>query len=86
MLNPNGILLILLQPLKFQDVNNFLDLIYLEKYKENKSLSDFEQAYINELQAWADELETGIVNHNFATHKDALIANETAQMGADLFK
>ena len=49
-------------------------------------MKKFEQAYINELRAWIQELETGVVNTNFATHKDALIANETAQMGADLFK
>ena len=49
-------------------------------------MKKFEQAYINELRAWIQELETGVANTNFATHKDALIANETAQMGADLFK
>jgi myo-inositol 2-dehydrogenase/D-chiro-inositol 1-dehydrogenase len=49
-------------------------------------MKKFEQAYINELQAWADELETGVVNNNFATHKDALIANETAQLGVNSFK
>ena len=33
-------------------------------------MKKFEQAYINELRAWIQELETGVVNTNFATHKE----------------
>jgi hypothetical protein len=46
-------------------------------------MKKFEQAYINELGAWIKELATGEVNPNLATHRDALIANETAQLGVD---
>ncbi len=62
----------------------------LENFEANKGgkmeinwMKKFEQAYINELGAWIKELATGEVNPNLATHRDALIANETAQLGVD---
>ena len=65
----------------------------LDNFEANKGgkmeinwMKKFEQAYIDELKAWIAEIETGVVNTNFATHRDALIANETAQLGADLFR
>ena len=65
----------------------------LDNFEANKGgkmeinwMKKFEQAYIDELKAWIAEIETGVINTNFATHRDALIANETAQLGADLFK
>ncbi len=45
-------------------------------------MKKFERSYINELRAWVKEIETGVVNPDLATHKDALTANESAAMGA----
>ena len=44
-------------------------------------MSRFEQSYIEELRAWINSLETGVVNPDLATVKDALAANEACQLG-----
>ena len=44
-------------------------------------MKKFEQSYINELLAWVGEVESGVVHPDLATHKDALIANESAALG-----
>jgi predicted dehydrogenase len=44
-------------------------------------MKKFEPSYIAELQAWAQEIKTGVVNPDFATAEDALIANESAALG-----
>ena len=49
-------------------------------------MKKFEPGYINELKAWIKEIETGVPNPDFATHKDALIANQVAAMGAASIK
>jgi myo-inositol 2-dehydrogenase/D-chiro-inositol 1-dehydrogenase len=49
-------------------------------------MTKYEIGYINELKAWIKELETGVVNTDFATHKDALIANQVSAMGAASLK
>jgi myo-inositol 2-dehydrogenase/D-chiro-inositol 1-dehydrogenase len=46
----------------------------------------FEPAYIAELKAWVKEMESGTPNPDFATHKDALIANQVAAMGVAAIK
>jgi myo-inositol 2-dehydrogenase/D-chiro-inositol 1-dehydrogenase len=44
-------------------------------------MKKFEPSYIAELQAWAEEIKTGVPNPDFATVEDALIANESAALG-----
>jgi myo-inositol 2-dehydrogenase/D-chiro-inositol 1-dehydrogenase len=44
-------------------------------------MAKFEPSYIAELQAWVEEIKTGIVNPDFATVEDALIANEASGLG-----
>lgn len=41
----------------------------------------FESSYIEELKAWIEEVETGVLNSDLATVDDALIANEVCALG-----
>lgn len=50
---------------------------------ETNWLKKFNQSYINELNAWIAEIETGVENPDFATHTDALIANRVGALGVN---
>ena len=44
-------------------------------------MSRFELSYIEELKAWVNSIESGKMNPDLATVKDALAANEACQLG-----
>ena len=44
-------------------------------------MSRFEKSYIEELKAWVNSVESGVMNSDLATVKDALAANEACQLG-----
>ena len=44
-------------------------------------MDKFETAYIEEMKAWINEVDSGVTNPDLATHIDALRANEGAELG-----
>jgi myo-inositol 2-dehydrogenase/D-chiro-inositol 1-dehydrogenase len=49
----------------------------------NNWMTRFERSYIEEVKAWVNSINSGVVNKDLATVDDALAANEACQLGAN---